>query len=453
MRINIPKQAVKIIDVLEQAGFEAYVVGGCVRDSLLQKEPKDWDITTSAKPEQVKALFSRTIDTGIEHGTVTVMMDKVGYEVTTYREDGEYKDHRRPMGVTFTSSLEDDLKRRDFTINAMAYNETEGLVDLFGGKEDLEHGILRCVGEARDRFDEDALRILRALRFSAQLNFELEEKTKEAMKEKCGFLRDISAERIQVELTKLLVSNHPEKLITGYELGITNVVLPEFDAMMQTEQNHPYHCYNVGLHTIEVVKNIEPEPILRWAALLHDVAKPVCRVQDEVGMDHFYGHGVQGEKMAAEVIKRMKLDNHTLHDVCVLVKHHDDRFSSPVQKSSVKRKLNKIGADLFEDLLKLNKADSLGQDPETFKEKEAYIEEVRRVFEEVMKEKECFSLKDLNVSGADLIKAGIKPGKGMGEILMYLLEVVIESPEKNQKELLLELAMSLERETKLSGTL
>ncbi|MBQ2238652.1 MAG: CCA tRNA nucleotidyltransferase [Lachnospiraceae bacterium] len=442
MKINIPEQAVKIINVLEQAGFEAYVVGGCVRDSLLKKEPKDWDITTSAKPEQVKALFSRTIDTGIEHGTVTVMMDKVGYEVTTYREDGEYKDHRRPMGVTFTSSLKDDLKRRDFTINAMAYNETEGLVDLFGGKEDLEHGILRCVGEAKDRFDEDALRILRALRFSTQLNFELEEKTKEAMREKCVFLEDISAERIQVELTKLLVSGHPEKLLTGYELGITKVVLPEFDAMIKTPQNHPYHCYNVGLHTMEVVKNIEPEPVLRWAALLHDVAKPKCRTQDEKGVDHFYGHEVQGEKMAAEVIKRMKLDNHTLHDVCTLVRHHDDWFQLPIRKSALKRKLNKIGPELFSQLLKLNKADSLGQAPQTWEEKDEYLKQVRLVFDEVMQEEECFSLKDLAVSGADLIAAGIKPGKEMGELLKELLEEVISHPENNQKEILLDLALS-----------
>lgn len=448
MKINIPENAKKIINVLEQSGFEAYVVGGCVRDSLLHKEPKDWDITTSAKPEQVKDLFLRTIDTGIEHGTVTVMMDKVGYEVTTYREDGEYKDHRRPMGVTFTSSLEDDLKRRDFTINAMAYNPHEGLVDLFGGKEDLEKGILRCVGEAKDRFDEDALRILRALRFSAQLNFELDEKTKEAMKEKCVFLRDISAERIQVELTKLLVSGHPEKLITGYELGITKVVLPEFDVMMETPQNHPYHCYNVGVHTIEVVKSIEAEPILRWAALLHDVAKPKCRTQDEMGQDHFYGHGVQGEKMAAEVIKRMKLDNHTLHDVCVLIKHHDDRFQLPIRKSSVKRKLNKIGSELFLDLLKLNKADSLGQAPEIWEEKEEYLNQVRDVFDEIMEEKECFSLKDLAVSGADLIAAGIKPGKEMGELLNGLLEEVINHPENNKKEILLDMALSQMEEKK-----
>lgn len=441
MKIKIPEQAKNIIKELNQAGFEAYVVGGCVRDSLLNKEPQDWDITTSAKPEQVKSLFLRTIDTGIEHGTVTVMMDKVGYEVTTYREDGEYKDHRRPMGVTFTSSLKEDLKRRDFTINAMAYNDTEGLVDLFGGKEDLANGILRCVGEARDRFNEDALRILRALRFSAQLNFELEEETQEAMREKCRFLRDISAERIQVELTKLLVSAHPEKLLNGYELGITKVVLPEFDAMMQTPQQHPYHCYNVGLHTMEVVKNIDPEPILRWAALLHDVAKPLCRTRDDQGVDHFYGHDVRGEKMADEVIKRMKLDNHTLHAVCTLVRIHDQWFSLPVKKSAVKKKLNQIGADLFLDLLKLNRADGLGQAPKKWKEKEEYLRQVREVFDEVIKEQECFSLKDLAVSGGDLIQAGMKPGKEMGALLQYLLEIVIEHPEENEKEHLIQIAL------------
>lgn len=445
MKIKIPEQAKNIIKELNQAGFEAYVVGGCVRDSLLNKEPQDWDITTSAKPEQVKSLFLRTIDTGIEHGTVTVMMDKVGYEVTTYREDGEYKDHRRPMGVTFTSSLKEDLKRRDFTINAMAYNDTEGLVDLFGGKEDLKNGILRCVGEAKDRFNEDALRILRALRFSAQLNFELEEQTQEAMREKCGFLRDISAERIQVELTKLLVSAHPEKLLNGYELGITKVVLPEFDAMMQTPQQHPYHCFNVGLHTMEVVKNIDPEPILRWAALLHDVAKPLCRTRDDKGIDHFYGHDARGEKMAAEVIKRMKLDNHTLHAVCTLVRFHDQWFPLPVKKSAVKKKLNQIGADLFLDLLKLNRADGLGQAPEKWKEKEEYLRQVREVFDEVIKEQECFSLKDLAVSGGDLIQAGIKPGKEMGDLLKYLLEIVIEHPEENEKEHLIQIALEKSR--------
>ena len=264
MKIQIPSGANYIIKTLMAHGYEAYVVGGCVRDSILHKTPQDWDITTSATPEQTKALFPRTIDTGIEHGTVTVMIQREGYEVTTYRVDGKYEDHRRPKEVTFTASLLEDLKRRDFTINAMAYNPEEGLVDAFCGAEDLEKGIIRCVGIPQERFDEDALRILRAVRFAAQLNFVIDEETQVAIREKALFLREISAERIQVELTKLITSEHPEKLIDAYELGITAVVLPEFDTMMQTPQNNRYHCYDIGHHTIEVMKHTEPQPVLRW---------------------------------------------------------------------------------------------------------------------------------------------------------------------------------------------
>ena len=248
MKIQMPVNANRIIHTLQEAGHEAYIVGGCVRDAILGKEPGDWDITTSAKPEEVKALFRRTIDTGIEHGTVTVMFDKEGYEVTTYRVDGKYEDHRRPTSVTFTASLIEDMKRRDFTINAMAYNETEGVIDHFDGMGDLKRKMIRCVGEPKERFDEDALRILRALRFSAQLDFSIDEKTKEAIRNQAVYLKDISAERIHVELTKLLVSSHPERLRTAYELGVTKIVLPEFDAMMETEQNNKHHSQHNQLY-------------------------------------------------------------------------------------------------------------------------------------------------------------------------------------------------------------
>ncbi len=315
MKVQMPEAAAYIVNTLMEHGYEAYIVGGCVRDSILRKEPQDWDITTSATPEQIKALFRRSIDTGIEHGTVTIMMGNEGYEVTTYRVDGKYEDHRRPSAVTFTASLSEDLKRRDFTINAMAYNDTEGLVDAFDGMGDLEHGVIRCVGIPRERFDEDALRILRAVRFSAQMDFRIAEETRSAITEQAEFLRDISAERIQVELTKLITSGHPERLIDAYELGITKIVLPEFDAMMQTPQNTPYHCYDVGRHTIEVMKNIEPRPVLRWAALLHDVAKPQCRTTDPEGVDHFYGHPAEGRKLARQVLRRLKLDNDTIRRV------------------------------------------------------------------------------------------------------------------------------------------
>lgn len=250
MRIQLPEKVTKIIETLEAAGFEAYAVGGCVRDSILGRKPDDWDITTSAKPDQVKHLFQRTVDTGIKHGTVTVLLEREGFEVTTYRIDGAYEDGRHPSEVSFTASLREDLRRRDFTINAMAYNDKEGLVDLYGGLTDLEAGVIRCVGKAVERFDEDALRMLRAVRFSAQLGFWIEEETRAAIRLLAPNLQKISAERIQVELVKLVTSPHPDYLRTAYELGITAQILPEFDLCMETPQRHKHHCYDVGEHIL-----------------------------------------------------------------------------------------------------------------------------------------------------------------------------------------------------------
>lgn len=263
MILEIPKNAETILHILEKAGYEAYVVGGCVRDSILGRSPDDWDITTSAKPEQVKALFHRTVDTGLQHGTVTVLMEKEGYEVTTYRVDGEYEDGRHPKEVTFTASLEEDLKRRDFTINAMAYNPSSGLVDLFGGLEDIERKIIRCVGDPLERFTEDALRIMRAVRFSAQLGFTIEEETRKALKVLAPNLKHVSAERIQVELVKLLMSPHPDSLRVAYEAGITAEFLPEFDACMTTSQNTPHHCYTVGEHILHSLCHVRADKVLR----------------------------------------------------------------------------------------------------------------------------------------------------------------------------------------------
>ena len=279
MKINMPAQAAKVIKTLEEHGFEAYIVGGCVRDSILGRTPGDWDITTSASPQEVKEIFEHTVDTGIEHGTVTVLMNHEPYEVTTYRVDGKYEDHRRPNEVHFTKSLKEDLLRRDFTINAMAYNDSEGIIDMYDGMTDLKNKMIRCVGEATKRFDEDALRILRALRFQAQLGFEIEEKTEEAIRNQARFLKDISAERIQVELEKLITSAHPEVLVNAYKLGVTKIIFPEFDIMMETPQNNPHHKYSVGIHTIEAMKNIEAEHIYRWTMLLHDIGKPEARVE------------------------------------------------------------------------------------------------------------------------------------------------------------------------------
>ncbi|MBQ8982415.1 MAG: CCA tRNA nucleotidyltransferase [Lachnospiraceae bacterium] len=445
MKIGMPEAAADIMKQLNKHGYEAYIVGGCVRDSILGKEPKDWDITTSATPEQTKEIFRRTIDTGIEHGTVTVMVGKVGYEVTTYRVDGKYEDHRRPSGVTYTASLTEDLKRRDFTINAMAYNDTEGLVDEFGGVDDLAHGVIRCVGIPQERFDEDALRILRAVRFAAQLDFEIDERTRQAIREKVRFLRDISAERIREELTKLITSEHPEKLLTAYELGITGIVLPEFDAMKETPQNTIYHEYDVGGHTIEVMKHIDATPVLRWTALLHDVAKPVCRTTDEEGVDHFYGHPQNGCKMAYDCLRRLKMDNDTIHRVERLVEWHDYDMKGGATKKSLRKALNKMGPDLFEDVLKIKYADIMGQSSYRKEEKLEEYERLRKLYQEIIKDGECLTLNDLKMNGQGLVGLGISPGPEMGKLLHYLLDQVLEHPELNNTEDLSRLVREYDR--------
>lgn len=439
MKIQMPEAANYIIQTLMAHGYEAYIVGGCVRDSVLGRTPQDWDITTSATPEQTKALFRRTIDTGIEHGTVTIMMDHVGYEVTTYRVDGKYEDHRRPKEVTFTASLLEDLKRRDFTINAMAYNEQEGLVDIFGGAEDLRRGIIRCVGVPQERFDEDALRILRAVRFAAQLDFEIEAKTRQAIREKAEFLRDISAERIQVELTKLITSDHPERIIDAYELGITAIVLPEFDTMMETPQHTVYHKYDVGRHTVAVMQNIDATPVLRWAALLHDSAKPECRTTDEQGVDHFYGHPKAGKAIARRVLRRMKLDNDTIQRVERLVEWHDFGLDGTITKKTLRRALNRMGPDLFDDYARLRRADMLGQSDYMQEKKQQDYRHLLEMYREIREAQECLLIKDLKLDGKDLIAMGVQPGPDMGKILNDLLQQVLEEPQLNTKEKLKEL--------------
>lgn len=442
-RIQMPKNAEYILKTLMQHGHQAYIVGGCVRDSVLGKTPQDWDITTSATPEETKAIFRRTVDTGIEHGTVTVMMDKKGYEVTTYRVDGSYKDHRRPETVTFTTSLEEDLKRRDFTINAMAYNQEEGLVDLFHGVEDLRQGVIRCVGIPQERFDEDALRILRGIRFAAQLGFRIEEGTRQAIREKAVFLKDISAERIQVELTKLIISPHPECLIDAYELGITEIILPEFDRMMETPQHTRHHCYDVGRHTIEVMKQIEPQPVLRWAALLHDVGKPKCRKTDETGRDHFYGHPSEGKAIAVQVLRRLKMDNETIFRVKRLVEWHDFGIDGTVSEQGLRRALNRMGTDLFEDYSRLRKADMLGQSDYKLEQKKAAYDQMQQMYRRIMERGDCLCVKSLAIDGGRLIELGIPPGPDMGWLLNELLTQVLERPERNTKEELEAMAVQL----------
>lgn len=441
MQMKLPEKVRFIIEKIQAAGFDAYAVGGCVRDSILGREPDDWDITTSAAPNQVKSLFKRTIDTGIQHGTVTVMLDKEGFEVTTYRIDGEYVDARHPKEVQFTDTLTEDLRRRDFTINAMAYNDVRGLVDVFGGLEDLEKGIVRCVGNPTERFSEDALRMMRAVRFSAQLGYGIEEQTRRAIRELAPALSRISAERIQTELIKLMVSPHPDYLRVAYETGITGIVFPEFDVAMETPQNNPHHCYTVGEHILHSLMEVPADKILRLAMLLHDIAKPMVLTEDGHGIHHFHGHAKEGEKMSREIMRRMRMDNDTISYVSRLVLYHDYGNGVEPDASIVRRAVNKIGEDIFPMLLMVRKADILAQSEWKRKEKLANLEKWKMQYEQIQKAGECVSLKTLAVTGKDLIAAGIAPGKGLGDILNRLLEEVLEQPEKNTKEYLINRAL------------
>lgn len=434
MTIILPEKVKFIIDTLSQAGYEAYAVGGCVRDSILGRTPEDWDVTTSASPYQVKELFPRTVDTGIQHGTVTVMEGKEGFEVTTYRIDGDYEDCRHPKEVTFTASLEEDLKRRDFTINAMAYNEAHGLIDIFGGIRDIQQKIIRCVGSPVHRFTEDALRMMRAVRFAAQLGFAIEEDTREAIAELAPNLAGISAERIQTELVKLLVSDHPEEMRTVYETGMSRVFLPEFDNMMETPQNNQHHCYNVGEHSIAAMQNIRADKVLRLTMLLHDVAKPVCKTVDEKGIYHFYGHPKMGAEMAEVILRRLKFDNDTIHRVAALIVWHDDRPA--LEEKSVRRAISRIGLAQYPALFEVKRADALAKN---YYKREEKLESIRRyeeIYEEIMAEHQCLTLKDLAITGRDLIALGMEPGKEIGDMLKRLLEHVLEYPEDNTPEIL-----------------
>ncbi|MBR4669610.1 MAG: CCA tRNA nucleotidyltransferase [Butyrivibrio sp.] len=436
MIIKMPENAKKILDTMHEAGFEAYVVGGCVRDALLGREPMDWDITTNALPMDTKKLFRRTIDTGIEHGTVTVMMGKEGYEVTTYRIDGKYEDNRHPSEVTFTKNLTEDMRRRDFTINAMAYNEEEGLIDRFGGVEDLEKKLIRCVGNAHERFSEDALRIMRAVRFSAQLGYSIEDETKAAIKELAPTLKKISAERVQVELIKLLESDNPEKFMDLYDLGITKVILPEFDACMTTEQNNPHHLYDVGTHIVKSLSYVKPDKVLRLAMLLHDIGKPLTKTNDGNNICHFHGHAQLGAEMAHDIFRRLKFDRDTMDRVCNLVKYHDDRF--PAEPRSVRRAMNRVGVEDFPLLLDVKYADTMAQSDYYRKEKLQALEDIRQLYDKIIKENDCVTLKQLAVGGKELISLGISPGKQIGDILNAMLMDVIDEPAHNTKEYLLE---------------
>ena len=433
--IRIPEQVSTILAKLQESGYEAYIVGGCVRDALLGREPNDWDITTSALPMDVKRIFVKTVDTGLQHGTVTVLAGGKGYEVTTYRVDGVYEDGRHPKAVTFTPSLREDLQRRDFTINAMAYREPGVLVDLFGGQKDLADGVIRAVGDPVQRFSEDALRILRAIRFSAQLGYRIEDETLRAASELAVNLRRISAERIRVELEKTITSDHPALLRTAHEAGITAMFLPEFDQCMETRQNNPHHCYTVGEHILKSMELIRNDRILRLTMLLHDVGKPACLTTDEQGIDHFYGHQEVSASMAQAILKRLKYDNDTIRKVVKLVRYHDMqiRLTAP----AVRKAVVKIGEDLFPLFLEVKQADLLAQSTYQREDKQEILDEVKRLYAEIIGHGDCLNLKHLAVNGSDLVRMGVRPGREVGDILARMLNDVLDVPSHNDKDYLL----------------
>ena len=430
----IPEKAQIIFQLLSNAGYECFLVGGCVRDMLMGKEPHDIDITTNALPEETKAVFSafHTLDIGIKHGTITVIIDGEPIEITTYRTESEYTDGRHPDRVTFTRSIRDDLSRRDFTCNAIAYNPSVGLVDPFSGMADIESKTLRCVGIAEERFKEDSLRILRALRFASVLGFKIEEDTAKAMYTCRELINIVSPERIYTEISKLICGKNAGEIISLYS-DILAVPLPEIKDMKGFQQHNFHHIYDVLNHTARVVDSISPAIALRLAALFHDCGKPDCFSLDEKGVGHFYSHASISARKANEALLRLRCDNATREKVVKLVKIHD----SPIEPDSktVKKKLQKYGEEIFFDLIKLQRADNKGLSPEFLYRQETYdkLEEIAR---QVIEENQCFSLKDLAVNGRDMMSLGLS-GKDIGTALDELLKAVIEEQCQNDRESLL----------------
>ncbi len=435
MNLTLPQDVRFILNTLNEKGHKAYAVGGCVRDMMLEKTPNDWDVTTSAVPEEIMEAFPKTVPTGLRHGTVTVLCGQNSYEVTTFRIDGGYADHRRPDAVTFTADICEDLARRDFTVNAMAYHPTEGVVDPFGGREDLAKKILRAVGEPWRRFDEDALRILRAFRFSAQLDFAIEEKTLAAAGELSPSLSAVSAERIRDELLKILLSNNPDILTLMQEKGVLSRILPEFSALWGVEQNTIYHIHDVFHHTIKVIESTPKNPALRLSALLHDTGKPTSKTTDEKGVDHFHGHDQKSVEIAEDVLLRLRFDNKTIATVCHLIEHHDLRMAATPK--SVRKAMSRVGKEEFFNLLDLMRADAKGQNPAMLKERLEHYTKVETIAQKILEQKDALSVADLAIGGKALITLGLS-GKSIGKALDFALDFVLENPMKNQTETLLE---------------
>lgn len=427
-------QSAEILNILENAGFEAYLVGGCVRDTIMNRTFHDTDITTNALPEQIIEVFKnyKTIPTGIKHGTVTVILNSIPYEITTYRIDGKYSDSRRPDSVEFTTSLREDLARRDFTINAIAMNSKGEISDYFNGTDDIRNKIIRCVGCPEKRFEEDALRIMRAVRFSSQLGFEIEQKTAKAIHSMKDRLKNISKERIREELDKLICGKNCLNVLLEYS-DIITVIIPEFQKCIGFDQHSPYHKYTVWEHIVRAVSFAPQDNIqIRRALFFHDIAKPICAKFDESGRGHFYNHAKIGSEMTKDIMKRLRYDNDSITTVSTLIAYHSDKI---LTKKNIKKLISIIGDKLFIELIEMKKCDNSAKN-DFVRDENIQLDEILSETYKIIENNECHNLHMLAVNGNDLIKSGLK-GVEIGDTLKELLNLVIEETLPNEHDILL----------------
>ncbi|MGN0559214.1 MAG: CCA tRNA nucleotidyltransferase [Acutalibacteraceae bacterium] len=431
-----------ILNKLSENGFDCYIVGGCVRDSLLGIAPHDWDITTNALPQQISRIFSsyRQFDAGIKHGTVSVVINNQVYEITTFRIDGSYTDNRRPDSVTFTADIKQDLLRRDFTVNALAYNPKTGIKDFCSGIEDIKYKALRCVGNPDERFNEDALRILRCLRFASVYGFSIEPETSRSIIRNKRLLLNISAERIKDELEKLLCGDNADFVLRRYK-EVFAVIIPEIEVMFNFDQNTPHHNKTLWKHTVSSIKYIKPDPVLKMTMLLHDIGKPQTKTTDINGVSHFKGHPRLSAAMADVILHRLRFSNEFIYTVTTLINYHDYRFNG--NKKMMKKVLSKIGEEMFEKLLQVQYADMMAQSMYKREEKLLNHNKTAAEFKNITEENCCLSLEDLNINGRDLLNLGIPRGKAIGSILRTLLDMVIDEEINNEKQELISKAEQL----------
>lgn len=427
------ERALEIMNTIEGRGYRAYLVGGCVRDLLLGREPEDWDIASSAQPEQIMEIFGEdAVPTGVKHGTVTVKSAGEGYEVTTFRTEGRYSDGRHPDSVAFAQTVEEDLSRRDFTVNAMAMDRSGNIIDPFGGAEDLKRQVIRCVGEARVRFSEDALRILRGIRFAAVLGFSVEEDTQRAIHEQAGLLERIAAERILAEMDKLLCGGGCREVLLTYA-DVVGVFIPELLPCVGFDQKNRHHCYTLYEHIVQATAAVPAEPVLRWTMLLHDIGKVKTFTVDDGGQGHFYGHPGVSADMAEEICRRLRMRRQDREDIVTLIRWHDR--SIPVTEKGIGSAVLELGERNFRRLLQVKRADNLAQAPE-FRGILEKIDRAEELLNRMLSEKRCLQLKDLAVNGKDIMALGYS-GRAVGEVLQRLLEGVISGEMENRREALL----------------